>query len=170
MGGPIKSPWEITTRATPGVIDANDLILFAPQPGIPFVTQCQSTTAAGIVSAGGPALAFGTYTPTYADFGNIAAATPILHLFIRIGNIVQVTGLANVQPGAAGPCTFSISVPIATVFGGLDDASGMVACVNFQAPGIITGVGGFNRVFFNGTSTTAVASEFSVQFMYRILP
>ena len=50
---PIKSPWEITTRATPGVMDANDLILFAPQPGTPFVTQCQSTTAAGIVAAGG---------------------------------------------------------------------------------------------------------------------
>jgi len=49
MGGPIKSPWEITTRAVPGVPGPNDLLLYAPQPGVPFTTECKSTSVGALL-------------------------------------------------------------------------------------------------------------------------
>src|SRR5262249_51697495 len=55
-GPPIKSPWEIINRATPGVPGANDEILYAPQPGTPFVTEAKSTTLANISTAIGGGL------------------------------------------------------------------------------------------------------------------
>jgi len=63
-GAPIKSPWEIINRATIGTPGNNDKILYAPEPGTPFVTQAKAVTIATLATL------TGAITTTKVSFSN----------------------------------------------------------------------------------------------------
>jgi len=50
MGGITKSLAELISTATPGTPDVADLLLFAPVPVTPFVTECKRTTVSDLIS------------------------------------------------------------------------------------------------------------------------
>jgi hypothetical protein len=76
----------------------------------------------------------GRWTPTATLGTNVAAAVPGSAHYIRVGNIVHFAGRITIDPTATGFCTLELSLPIASNFSSLTDASGV-----FNALGV-TGV------------------------------
>jgi len=77
-GKPSKSLWEITTAQTHGTPASTDLVLFAPQPGTAFVTECKQCTVAELIAGGGGGAAL---TATQVGFGsslNVLTGSPEL--------------------------------------------------------------------------------------------
>ncbi len=169
MGGPIKSPWEIINRAVAGVPDSNDLILYAPIPGTPFVTECKSTTMANIVAgAGVPVLAFGTYLPVITPQTNLNPSLGLSGFYIRIGAIVQIGGLLTLTPTAPGAIKAYVTIPIPSAFAAGTDAGGTFG--NPLADGGEIQASPFvNLIELNSTSAGA-SQTYGFSAMYRILP
>jgi hypothetical protein len=58
----------------------------------------------------------GTYTPTLTAVGNISALAAYVCQYMRVGNVVTVSGLLDVTPTGAGFAQYGISLPIASDF------------------------------------------------------
>lgn len=110
-------------------------------------------------------VASGTYTPTGfgVGAGNVAALTPNKAQWMRVGNVVTVSGMVQVDPTSANTNTFfSLSLPIASNFTGPSDLGGVanfkdVSDVNRSANVQADTVN--DRVQFASTSTADTASN-----------
>lgn len=69
-------------------------------------------------------MASGTYTPTLNNTTNVAASTAYQCQWIRVGNVVTVSGKVDVDPTAAAATVLGISLPIASNFGAVEDCAG----------------------------------------------
>jgi hypothetical protein len=60
--------------------------------------------------------ASGTYSPTLTQTTNVSSSTPAACQYMRIGNVVTVSGVVSVTctAGASTPTTLGISLPIAS--------------------------------------------------------
>ena len=56
----------------------------------------------------------GTYTPTLSNTTNVAASTPRLSSYMRVGEVVTVSGQLDIDPTATGTILLGISLPIAS--------------------------------------------------------
>lgn len=61
-------------------------------------------------------VASGTYTPTLTSVNNVAASTARLCQWMRVGNVVTVSGQCDVDPTAASNTQVGVSLPIASAF------------------------------------------------------
>lgn len=113
----------------------------------------------------------GTYSPTLNNTANIAAVTLTgPSNYMRVGNIVTVSGMANVDPTASGASTaFDISLPVASNIGSFDDATGTASCGGIQQSGFVIGNAATDcaRVVF--LSTTAAAQDMCWTFTYEVI-
>lgn len=77
-------------------------------------------------------IASGTYTPTQPGAsGNVASTTPGKAQWLRIGNVVTVTGSVAVDPTAANTATFfQLSLPITSDLTATTDLAGTAAFVD----------------------------------------
>jgi len=112
----------------------------------------------------------GTYTPTASNTGNLTSVAPQVCQFIRVGNIVNVSGVINIQPTIAGGVFFDISLP---VFGGnftnfTQTGGNGVTNVIYDSYTINSSAGS-TRVSFNGNSTYPAAHSLYFTFQYIIL-
>lgn len=70
-------------------------------------------------------LASGTYTPTFTSLANIGSTLAQSTSWIRVGNVVHVTGAVSVDPTSASTYTsFGISLPIASNLVSVGDLAG----------------------------------------------
>lgn len=69
----------------------------------------------------------GTYTPTLTNVTNVSASTAYQCRYLRIGNVVTVSGRLDVDPTAAGLLEVGISLPIASNFTTVQQCSGTAA-------------------------------------------
>lgn len=60
--------------------------------------------------------ASGTYTPTLTNTTNISASTARLATYVRIGNVVTVSGQVDIDPTSTGAVLLGLSLPIGTNF------------------------------------------------------
>ena len=98
-----------------------------------------------------PTAAFdsGTYTPTLTNGTNVAAATALECQWLRIDDIVNVSGKVNVDPTSAATTTIlGVSLPISSNIGAEEDVSGVCGQHDVSAPS-----GGSIR----GNNSTSVA-------------
>lgn len=58
----------------------------------------------------------GNYTPTITPITNVAAYTAFSCTYIRLGDVVTVSGIFNVDPTATGAFALEMSLPISTAF------------------------------------------------------
>lgn len=112
----------------------------------------------------------GTYTPTASNTGNLTSVAPQVCQFIRVGNIVNVSGVINIQPTISGAVFFDISLP---VFGGnfanfTQTGGNGVTNVVYDSY-TINSNGGTTRVSFNGVSTYPAVHSLYFTFQYIIL-
>lgn len=55
----------------------------------------------------------GTYTPTVANQSNITSVAVLAAQYMRVGNVVTVSGQCAITPASAAAATFSLSLPVA---------------------------------------------------------
>ncbi|WP_332823126.1 hypothetical protein, partial [Stutzerimonas kunmingensis] len=127
-----------------------------------FTDQSGSRTALGLAS--------GTYTPTLGNIANVAASTASVCRYMRIGDIVTVTGRIAIDPTAATTQTdVSISLPVASAIAATTDCAGVA---NSQAigVGVIFGRATDDTALLRFTSTAVVSNEnWYFTFMYSVL-
>lgn len=67
----------------------------------------------------------GTYTPTLTNVANLDGSTAYQCQYIRIKNVVTVSGKVDINPTLAAMTTqLGISLPINSTFGGTEDCAG----------------------------------------------
>lgn len=72
----------------------------------------------------GPVIKSGTYTPTLTNVTNIAASTAAVCQWMRVGDVIAVSGSVDIDPTAAGACTLRMSLPVASNFTATSQAGG----------------------------------------------
>lgn len=117
----------------------------------------------------------GTYTPTLASLSNVAASVPYLARWMRVGNVVTVSGQLDIDPTLANVITsLSITLPIASaitsgaelsgtavrVSGGAGEAG--VACAVYGDPATDTAVVNYNN------DAVLTARVFTYHFTYLV--
>lgn len=68
----------------------------------------------GGLAIGLGAITSGTYTPTLTNVTNVAASTAYSCQYMRVGSVVTVSGIVDVDPTATGQTQLGISLPIAS--------------------------------------------------------
>ena len=98
-----------------------------------------------------PAYSSGIYTPTATDITNIASSTTHQSNWSRVGNIVTVAGAVTITTNANGLTQLGISLPVASNFTTIYDASGNV---------IATGATTHSGVVYSNVANDYVVIEF----------
>lgn len=107
-----------------------------------FSNSGNGWTSPYVASSSLPTLTSGTYTPTATMVTNMTSATAGVAQYIRVGNIVYVTGVINSVDVASSPAALSvidISLPIASNLAAVDDLNG-VGAMNWEATGVVSTV------------------------------
>lgn len=86
------------------------------------------TVSGGVPIWQAPNYSYGTYTPTITSVTNITTTTAYQCQYMRVGNVVTVSGKVDIDPAGTGSCAIAISIPIASALandfecGGTGDA------------------------------------------------
>lgn len=72
----------------------------------------QTTSSGDFIE--GPLVASGTYTPTLTNVTNITASTAYQCQYMRVGNVVTVSGKIDIDPTSTGASELGISLPISS--------------------------------------------------------
>lgn len=84
-----------------------------------------ATFASLAITAG--AISSGTYTPTLFNVTNVAASTAYACQYIRVGNVVNVSGKVDVDPTLAAATVLGISLPIASTLSAAEKCAGVAS-------------------------------------------
>lgn len=127
--------------------------------------------AGGMAGATNQFVGSGTYTPTLTGVANVDAATSNVCQYMRVGNVVTVSGTINVDTTTASTLTqLGISLPIASALTSFVQCCGTANSRIANAFGIITGDATNDRAqleFANAVGTGNSAWFF--QFTYTVL-
>ena len=114
-----------------------------------------------------------TYTPTFVNAANVAASTPAVCQYMRVGSVVTVSGTCSIDPTTASLLTrLGITLPVASAFANINECGGTAASIDstVQYSGAIYADAANDRAelrFLCGTVVTAVVWAFS--FTYRVI-
>lgn len=117
---------------------------------------------------------FGTYTPTITGVANLAASTPGVCLYLRVGNKVMVFGSVSLDPTAAAPTTTTvgISLPIASDLALSTDLNGTGVCAaaltGGNSPAVIYGDATNNRAELQFSAGNVANIFWTFSFMYEL--
>jgi hypothetical protein len=122
-------------------------------------------------AAGAVTLISGVYTPTLTNTTNVGASTPFECQYIRIGNVVTVSGIANIDPTAGAPTdtVMGISLPIASNFGASSDCAGVIHAGVTAEGGSITGDTTNDRATATFIATNTTDHTFAFTFTYQVI-
>ncbi len=137
----------------------------------------QSTLiSGGTGGAASPAIASGTYTPSYANSANISSFNAYVCQWMRVGNVVTVSGKVDITIVSSAPTLTKalMTLPIASAISAEEEVAGTVG-TRFQASdlqydsGVVCGGVGVNlaQLEFVGTQNTVRGCFFT--FTYRVI-
>jgi hypothetical protein len=115
-------------------------------------------------------IASGTYTPTLTPSFNLDSATAKTTMYTRIGNIVTVTGIMEINPTASSSvCLLDISLPIDpdNNFANLEEAAGVAGGLSY-ASGEINAKTTSKLVRLSIYSPVTTNNQISFSFSYRL--
>lgn len=113
----------------------------------------------------------GTYTPTLTNTANIDASTTHVCQYLRVGNVVTVSGYVNVDPTTAGvQVTLGISLPIASAFANPEDCGGTASATNLagQVAGIFADAAN-DRATMSWLAVDVTSHAMPFSFTYRVI-
>jgi hypothetical protein len=114
----------------------------------------------------------GTYTPTLTNTTNIAASTPFASQYMRVGNVVTVSGRLNIDPTTSGAaCELGISLPIAsdiTTTSGCAGTGSIYTTTTEVSSGGILGDTTNNRATFRFVAGGTAARDYGFTFTYLV--
>jgi len=114
-------------------------------------------------------IASGTYMPTLAMVANLGTVTPFTCQWIRVGNVVTVSGQVNTDPIAAATARFSMTIPIASAFDTINEAGGTGSAYAVpQATYAIYADTTNDKVIFDGVIQDTLNRAYFFTFTYLI--
>jgi len=113
----------------------------------------------------------GTYTPSLTNTTNIASSTAAACQYMRVGNVVTVSGQVTIDPTAAGACNMKMTLPIASTFSSGRQASGTFATVTSgqSDQGSIIGDTAGAQFEFRFTAVNVASSIYAFHVTYQII-
>lgn len=117
-------------------------------------------------------VASGTYTPTLFNTTNLDASTAYVCQWIRVGNVVTVSGRVDIDPTVIASTLLGISLPIASNLAsanGVDCAGTACASGSLSESGAITGDSTNDRASLSLVSVTTGNHSVFFTFTYLIL-
>lgn len=113
----------------------------------------------------------GTYTPTLFNTTNIDSSTAFLSQYIRIDNMVFVTGLVGIDATAAGgtASTLGMSIPIASAFSSAIQLGGTAAAADVNGSIRVSADATNDRASFLWPSQIATSVNYAFVFGYQII-
>lgn len=115
-------------------------------------------------------IASGTYTPTLTNTTNVAASTAYLSQWIRVGNVITVTGKVDIDVTSAAATLMGLSLPIASNLATEQNLAGTAnsaAAASLSAAIRADATNDRAAVVFTATSTTNDSYFFT--FTYTVL-
>jgi hypothetical protein len=152
-------------------IDSTGLITVASGGGL----SIDATDVTGTPAATNGNVFSGTYTPNLTNTTNVAASSTGTCQYMRVGNVVTVSGLVDINPTTAGSNTvLRMTLPIASTFTSSDRlCAGTAASVTSgtygQSLGIFAYQSATGQAEFRGDPTVATSQEYAFSFTYRII-
>lgn len=139
----------------------------------------KQTTAGGAVTVGQlattdisgfPTIAANVYTPTLTNTTNLDASTAYPTNYVRVNDMVTVSGRVDMDPTATGAVTLGMSLPIASNFAQLYQCGGTAVtdAVAGQAASIAADAVN-KRAMVEFTATDTSNRRWAFAFMYRVV-
>jgi hypothetical protein len=125
-----------------------------------------TTTASGVSASSG------TYTPTAVAVANVSSVTPAAAQYMRVDNVVTVSGSASVTPTATGGTLtqFRITLPVASNFAASGNASGTGTVQESPyVPALVSADAATDQAVIGYNANTAGAQTVYFQFTYLII-
>lgn len=112
----------------------------------------------------------GTYTPTLTNVANLDGSTAYACQWLRVGNVVTVSGRVDADPTAAGAVQLGVSLPIASNLANARECAGTAV-----APGVaglcaaVVGDATNDRAEFQWIAVDTTNQAFYFSFTYQII-
>jgi hypothetical protein len=156
--------------ASPGAAAASYMTFTRSGTSPGTVTIAGSTVISAVGSTG--VVRGGTYTPTGGLATNLAAITPQLAHWTRVGNTVTVSGRVTLDPTAGGATQtqFTLTLPIASDFANADDLCGVVTLLSgtTSASGVLVANTSTNLCVGNYVSNSTAAEDWCYTYSYIV--
>jgi len=154
----------VVRQTSPTLITPN---LGTPSAGI--LTNCTGLPLTGLATP----VSSGTYVPVLTNVSNITVSTSAQFQYLRIGNVVTVSGVIAITATTPGTgINIGISLPVASNIGAFTNCAGSFGPPNvatFRA-GEITGDSANNRAqAFSSLAGDSVNRNWSIIFTYLII-
>ncbi|MET3929577.1 hypothetical protein ABIE51_001464 [Lysobacter sp. OAE881] len=115
-------------------------------------------------------LASGTYTPTITGTVNVSSSSPLQLQYLRVGNVVTVSGNCTITATAAGDTQFRMSLPIASNFTATGNLGGAGVDRSGTYPAVgISAVIATDDALFQFTASGAGARAVQFSFTYQVI-
>jgi hypothetical protein len=113
----------------------------------------------------------GTYTPTLTNTTNIASSTASACQYLRVGDVVTVSGQVTIDPTIAGACNMKMTLPVASNFGSSRQAGGTFAtATSGQADqGSIIGDATGDQFEFRFTAVNVASAIYAFNVTYQVI-
>jgi hypothetical protein len=113
----------------------------------------------------------GTYTPSLTNTTNIASSTAAVCQYMRVGNVVTVSGTVTIDPTATGRIVMGFSLPIASALTAANECGGTFASAGTTTVnvGSITADSTNDRATFDGIANDAASRTYGFSFTYRVI-
>ena len=114
----------------------------------------------------------GTYTPTLTAVANIDSLTAVSCQYMRVGDVVSVSGRIQIDPTAAVLTQFRISLPIASNLAAIENVGGSAVAISPSTqlnPAAIYADAAFDTAFFSAVAQGTAVMVFSFNFIYRVI-
>jgi hypothetical protein len=113
----------------------------------------------------------GTYTPSLTNTTNVAASSAGVAQYMRVGNVVTVSGQVDIDPTAAGDTVMGVSLPVASNINAQTNCGGTFAVLSgiVVQGGSIYGDSANDRVTFRMAATDTANRAYQYHFTYRVI-
>lgn len=111
-----------------------------------------------------------TYTPTFTNSLNLDGSTASDLQYTRVGSVVTVSGVLQINPTAASTVQMGISLPVASDFASSGQAGGSGNSAGLENESFaIYADATNNRVVLDGVATSTADHAVWIMFMYLIV-
>jgi hypothetical protein len=113
----------------------------------------------------------GTYTPSLTNTTNIASSTAAVCQYMRVGNVVTVSGTVTIDPTATGRIVMGLSLPIASALTAANECGGTFASAGTTTVnvGSVAGDATNDRATFDGVVADAASRVYGFSFTYSVI-
>jgi hypothetical protein len=114
----------------------------------------------------------GTYTPSLTNQTNVVLSTSYACQYMRVGNVVTVSGQIAIDPNTAADAVLGMSLPIASNFNGIQNLGGTFVSQqspSAKVPGVIYADLTNDRATFFVTPNLTTNMTYSFSFTYLII-